>query len=291
MKANLTCINCMLKKAERNYKTYDQSEEGLLAFMKESYGIIAASKETDTAPYIYEQINQILERKFEMGDPYYEGKRHYNQFLLRKEFEIHQRINESQDRLLSALQFAMVGNLIDFGAMDEVDEEKLEDLIQRSHEQKLDEKTVDDFRAELEAGHRLVYLTDNAGEIVFDKVLIQTIRRLYPNVDIQVIVRGGVALNDALMEDAEEVGLTDLVPVMGNGTQIPGTQLDRISTAASQAIDKADFILSKGQGNFESLSETGLNIYYLFLCKCDMFVDRFQAKKFQGMFLREGSCI
>lgn len=287
MKANLTCINCMLTKAERNYKTYDKSEEGLLAFMKQTYGIIAASKETDTAPYIYEQINQILESKFKMGDPYYEGKRHYNQFLLRKEFEILQRINESQDQLLSALQFAMVGNLIDFGAMDEVDEEKLEDLIQRSHEQKLDEKTVEDFRSELEAGHRLVYLTDNAGEIVFDKVLIQTIRRLYPDVDIRVIVRGGAALNDALLEDAEEVGLTKLVPVMGNGTQIPGTQLDRISTEASQAIGAADFILSKGQGNFESLSETGLNIYFLFLCKCDLFVDRFHAKKFQGMFVKE----
>jgi len=287
MKANLTCINCILQKAEQNFKSYDRDEDGLLQFMKETYGVIAGSKLTDTAPYIYTQINQILEDKFEIGDPYYEGKRHYNQYLLKKEYEIHQRILESQDQLLSALQFAMVGNLIDFGAMDSVDEEKLEELIQRSEEQNLDEKTVESFRRELEDGHRLVYLTDNAGEIVFDKVLIQTLRRLYPAVDIQVIVRGGVALNDALMEDAQEIGLTDLVPVMGNGTRIPGTQMDQISPEAREAIDAADFILSKGQGNFETLSETGLNVYFLFLCKCDLFVERFQTEKFQGMFVKE----
>ncbi len=287
MKANLTCINCILQKAEQNFKSYDCDEDGLLQFMKETYGVIAESKLTDTAPYIYTQINQILEDKFEIGDPYYEGKRHYNQYLLKKEYEIHQRILESQDQLLSALQFAMVGNLIDFGAMDSVDEEKLEELIHRSEEQKLDEETVESFRRELEDGHRLVYLTDNAGEIVFDKVLIQTLRRLYPAVDIQVIVRGGVALNDALMEDAEEIGLTDLVPVMGNGTRIPGTQLDQISPEAREAIDAADFVLSKGQGNFETLSETGLNVYFLFLCKCDLFVERFQTEKFQGMFVKE----
>lgn len=287
MKANLTCINCILQKAEQNFKSYDRDEDGLLQFMKETYGVIAESKLTDTAPYIYTQINQILEEKFEIGDPYYEGKRHYNQYLLKKEYEIHQRILESQDQLLSALQFAMVGNLIDFGAMDSVDEEKLEDLILRSEEQKLDEETVESFRRELEDGHRLVYLTDNAGEIVFDKVLIQTLRRLYPAVDIQVIVRGGVALNDALMEDAQEIGLTDLVPVMGNGTRIPGTQLDQISPEAREAIDAADFVLSKGQGNFETLSETGLNVYFLFLCKCDLFVERFQTEKFQGMFVKE----
>lgn len=287
MKANLTCINCMLGKAEQNYLNYDQSEEGLLHFMKEVYGEISVSHELDTAPLLYSRINAILEKKFDVGDPFYTQKRHYNQVLMLKEMEIVKRIQEADDQLMSALQFAMIGNLIDFGAMDTVDEEKLESLIEQASDQNLDEQTVKDFRQELELGHKLVYLTDNAGEIVFDKVLIQTIQRLYPEVSIQVIVRGGVALNDALMEDAEEVGLTKIVPVMGNGTKIPGTQLGVISQEAQDAIDSAGFILSKGQGNFESLSETGRNIYFLFLCKCQLFVDRFQMKQFQGVFIKE----
>lgn len=289
MRANLTCINCMLEKAERNYLTYDQEEEGVLLFMKEVYGEIASAHIQDTAPLIYSKINAILEKKFDVGDPFYMQKRHYNQYLLQKEMEIEKRIQEADDQLMSALQFAMIGNLIDFGAMDEVDEEKLENLIDQASDQNLDDQTMNDFRQELEMGHKLVYLTDNAGEIVFDKILIQTIQRLYPDVDIQVIVRGGVALNDALMEDAEEVGLTKIVPVMGNGTKIPGTQLGVISEEAQEAIDSADFILSKGQGNFESLSETGLNIYFLFLCKCQLFVDRFQMEQFEGVFIKERS--
>ncbi|BES65527.1 ARMT1-like domain-containing protein [Gottschalkiaceae bacterium SANA] len=287
MKANLTCINCMLGKAEQNYLNYDQSEDGLLHFMKEVYGEISVAHESDTAPLLYSKINAILENKFDIGDPFYRQKRHYNQFLMLKEMEIVKRIQESDDQLMSALQFAMIGNLIDFGAMDTVDEEKLESLIERAGDQNLDAQTVKDFRQELELGHKLVYLTDNAGEIVFDKILIQTIQQLYPEVNIQVIVRGDVALNDALMEDAEEVGLTKIVPVMGNGTKIPGTQLGVISQEAQEAIDSADFILSKGQGNFESLSETGRNIYFLFLCKCQLFIDRFQTKQFQGIFIKE----
>ncbi len=287
MRANLTCINCMLEKAERNYLTYDQEEEGMLLFMKEVYGEIANAHIQDTAPLIYSKINAILEKKFDVGDPFYTQKRHYNQFLMRKEMEIYKRIQTADDQLKSALQFAMIGNLIDFGAMDEVDEEKLESMIEQADEQILDAKTLKYFRRELELNHKLVYLTDNAGEIVFDKILIQTIQRLYPKVEIQVIVRGGVALNDALMEDAEEVGLTKIVPVMGNGTKIPGTQLGVINQEAQESIDSADFILSKGQGNFESLSETGKNIYFLFLCKCQLFVDRFQMERFQGIFIRE----
>ena len=287
MKANLTCINCMLGKAEQNYLNYDQSEDGLLHFMKEIYGEISESHELDTAPLLYSKINAILENKFDIGDPFYTQKRHYNQFLMLKEMEIVKRIQESEDQLMSALQFAMIGNLIDFGAMDTVDEGKLNKLIERAGDQNLDSHTVKDFRQELELGHKLVYLTDNAGEIVFDKILIQTIQQLYPEVNIQVIVRGGVALNDALMEDAVEVGLTKIVPVMGNGTKIPGTQLGVISQEAQDAIDSADFILSKGQGNFESLSETGRNIYFLFLCKCQLFIDRFQTKQFQGIFVKE----
>lgn len=289
MKANLTCINCILTKAERNYRSLDSNEDQLLGFMKKVYSVIADSEETDTAPYIYAKINAILEERFNLGDPFYAGKRHYNQYLLKRELEIYKKIRESDDQLQSALQFAMVGNLIDFGAMEEVDEKKLDELIGQAEAQRLDERTMADFREELEAGHHLVYLTDNAGEIVFDKVLIQTIQRLYPDVKIQVIVRGGVALNDALMEDAQEVGLTEIVPVMGNGTKIPGTQLSQISQEASDAIESADLILSKGQGNFESLSETGKNIYYLFLCKCQLFVDRFQMQQFEGVFIKERS--
>ena len=109
----------------------------------------------------------------------------------------------------------------------------------------------------------------------------------YPDLHITVILRGGPALNDATMEDAEEIGLTEIVDCMGNGAAITGTDLSVVSKSAEKLLRKADVILSKGQGNFEGLYGEKLNPYFLFLCKCELFVRRFGLKKFSSVFARE----
>ena len=136
----------------------------------------------------------------------------------------------------------------------------------------------------------MVYLTDNCGEIVLDKILIRQIMKEYPKVRVTVIVRGKPALNDATMEDARETGLSDITAVIGNGSGITGTWLPEISEEAREMIDAADLILSKGQGNFETLQGCGKNIYYMFLCKCRLFVERFQKKQFEGVLANELRC-
>ncbi len=133
----------------------------------------------------------------------------------------------------------------------------------------------------------VVYITDNCGEIVLDKLAISVLKKTFPNVRITALVRGLPAGNDATMEDAEFCGLTDLVPVLGNGSDVGGTWLHGISAHAQELLQSADVILSKGQGNYETLHGCGLNIYYLFLCKCDWFIHLFQAKSLQGMFINE----
>ena len=134
---------------------------------------------------------------------------------------------------------------------------------------------------------KMVYLTDNCGEIVFDKLLIRKIKEMNPELDITVIVRGGKVLNDATMEDAQMTGLSEIVEVIGNGDDVAGTILSRVSPECLEIMEQADVILAKGQGNFESLHGCGKNIYYLFLCKCDWFMRKFHAKRFQGMFVNE----
>ena len=113
------------------------------------------------------------------------------------------------------------------------------------------------------------------------------LKEKYPNLDITVIVRGYPVVNDATMEDAEEIGLTDLVRVIGNGSNVGGTWIPGITSEARDLLYDADLIIAKGQGNFETLNDCGLNIYYLFLCKCDLFQRRFHAENLQGMFLNE----
>ena len=93
--------------------------------------------------------------------------------------------------------------------------------------------------------------------------------------------------NDASIEDAEHVGMSDVADVIGNGTRIAGTSLNKISREAREILEKADVIIAKGQGNYETMSGCGLNVYYMFLCKCDYFVERFQGEYLEHMFIKE----
>lgn len=166
--------------------------------------------------------------------------------------------------------------------------------IKRIHNQKMLDiesqiwQQISSAEYPLERASKLVYVTDNCGEIVLDKQLIRFLKEQFPNLEITALVRGKQVLNDATIEDAQQIGLTELVPVMENGTGIAGASMRAINEESRKALENADVILAKGQGNFESLYGCGLNVYYLFLCKCDWFVRRFGLTKNAGVFMREG---
>ena len=179
-----------------------------------------------------------------------------------------------------------MGNFIDFAALQgEVSFEKLDEMLKMLHTIQVDREVFEDLRADLGRGKSLLYLTDNAGEIVFDRVFLEVIRDRFPNLAITVCVRGGPAQNDATRADAEAVGMP--FPVIDNGTCISGTVLELASDALKEAIGKADVVISKGQANVETLYGCGKNIYYIFLIKCQRFVEYFQKEKLTPMLLRE----
>jgi uncharacterized protein with ATP-grasp and redox domains len=135
---------------------------------------------------------------------------------------------------------------------------------------------------------RLVLFTDNCGEIVTDKVLLRTLRRLNPALWVTVIVRGVPVVNDATVEDAAQVGMDEVAQrVIGNGCDLPGAVLARISPEALAEVDAADLIISKGQANYEGLAGCGRNIFYIFMCKCELFTNRFKVPRFSGVLTRE----
>lgn len=287
MKANLDCTYCILKKADERYEKFETDPVKKQSFMKRVLGLLGASSEDATAPYLSKCVNDLLKGEFGSEDDYSDLKSRYNRMMLNVESRMDETIDTSADPLLSAIKLAMVGNFIDFAAMDTVSPEKLNELIRTSGNQKVGQAEYDRFRKELRTASRIVYLLDNAGEIVCDKLFIKTIRRLYPHLQIIAVVRGQPVFNDVTMRDAEEIGLSDIVDVIDNGTDIPGTDPERIGAAARNALENADVILSKGQGNFETLYGCGKNIYYMFLCKCDLFVRRFALPRFSGVFTNE----
>lgn len=257
--------------------------------MREVFQIIGAAGPEDTAPVLIAKINVLHEKYFGHAYSFEQLKKEYNQMMLEAEERIRSRIIQAEDPVYHAILYARVGNYIDFGAMGSVSDEKLRELIAKAEEETLDPVEYSRFTEQMKTAENLVYLTDNCGEIVLDKLLIEQLMKKYPQIHITVIVRGEPVINDATIEDAEMTGLADLVPVMGNGTKIAGTSLKDISDEARDLIRHADVILSKGQGNFETLNNSGLNIYYMFLCKCSWFVNRFGLEQYKGVFVNDRS--
>jgi hypothetical protein len=287
MDISTECILCAVRKIDHLYDELIGKKTGKLDFMKEIYRIAAETKAQDTAPLLSARMLRLFLCEAGIEDPYREQKEKYNRILLKKEPSIEEGIRNAVDPLAVALKYAMVGNLIDFGAMDDISDSDLDVLLERAPKLELDEAMVEEFFKQLMTAEKLVYIGDNAGEIVLDKIFVKILREYYPNLDIVFLVRGKPVFNDATLEDAEQVGLSRLLSVLGNGTDIPGTQLNHISLEALQEINRADLILAKGQGNFETLSGCGHNVFYLFLCKCALFTKRFKMKQFEGVFTHE----
>ena len=220
------------------------------------------------------------------GDRFEEEKRFSNRFVLERLDEIRARVEAAEDPVYAGLQFAVLGNYIDFSALyGEVSFEKLDAMLEKAPAMELDRKTYEKLCTDLEAGKNLLYLTDNAGEIGLDRICAEQIAKRYPDVQITFCVRGGITLNDATRADAEAVGIP--FPVIDNGNNIAGTVLEELSAEAKQAMDTADVIISKGQANAETLLDSGYNIYYAFLVKCVRFEERFQKAKLTPMLVRE----
>ncbi len=283
---NSACISCIYNKFMGSVPE-DTDEVTRLSYARGILRIIADSSDLTSAPEIVAECTRYKNETFGEKDDFSELKDHFNRLMLALEPEISDRIALSDDPLRSALFYALLGNYIDFGAMDKVDEDKLRKLIDEAESVCIDRSELELLRADLSRAKSLVYLLDNCGEIVFDKLFIKEIMRNYPEIKTTVLVRGENVLNDATMHDAMQVGLCELAAVYGNGTGIAGTCIELLPKDIQIKVLCADVIISKGQGNFETLYGSRKNIYYLFMCKCKMFADRFRVPKLSQMLIND----
>ena len=287
MKLNPCCMNCQLRKQEAKIRHFDD-EDRKKQYMEAIRRRFDNPKEGDCVPSISTELKKFYCSFWGVPmEDFSQINREYDQLMLDLEEELRSTIRYSADPLKTALIYARTGNYIDFAALPEVSQETALALIKSENKDTLDEQEYKNFCQDMKKAANVVYITDNCGEIVLDKLAISVLKKTFPNVRITALVRGLPAGNDATMEDAEFCGLTDLVPVLGNGSDVGGTWLHGISAHAQELLQSADVIFSKGQGNYETLHGCGLNIYYLFLCKSDWFIHLFQAKSLQGMFINE----
>ena len=286
MKINSFCLTCLIQMQESQVRKFDD-EEKKMKYMREILAFLSSCNPDLSAPALVKPLSRIYEKYWGIRDGMAEVKKEFNDFLLSMEKDIEEQIRKHADPLEAALCFARTGNYIDYAAVKDISKEKLLELFEEQGKEGLDRKEYERLLGDLKKAQKLVYLTDNCGEVVLDKIALKILREYYPALEMTAVVRGAPVVNDTDIEAAHATGLDTVVRVIDNGSDIAGTDLDDISDEAREEIESSDIIISKGQGNFETIHGCGLNIYYLFLCKCDWFMRRFRAERYQGMLVNE----
>ncbi|QWR76461.1 DUF89 family protein [Candidatus Magnetomonas plexicatena] len=214
-----------------------------------------------TTTFIYRKIMAMTGE-----DPFRTLKKQYNQIALSLYPKYRERVILSSNPLLTASRLAIAGNIIDFGIYDHgVD---IEGTVERALQEQIEVDHFQCFYKELQKHEEILYLLDNAGEIVFDLMLIEVLTCMGKTVT--AVVKGSPVINDVTMTDAIDVGLTDLCRVIDNGTDAVGTVLEFCSDTFTEEFNRHNLVISKGQGNFETLIDTDKNNFFLFQAKCDV---------------------
>ena len=269
MRTYLDCIPCFVRQTLDSIKMVTPDETIHESIIRQVLAAMATMDMSKSPPRISQKIHSLIRGLTNIPDPYAKIKQQSNAFALEILPGLRRTVAESDDPLQTALRLAIAGNIIDFGVHSvkpELDEKLIHDSISTALEAPLNMDAFRDFRDQVLASPRILYLADNAGEIAFDRLLIEQL----PIQRVTVAVKGAPIINDATIEDAHAVGLTEIVSVIPNGSDAPGTILEDCSAEFREAFDTSDLIIAKGQGNFETLSNVPRNIFYLLRAKCEV---------------------
>lgn len=260
---NLACVSCaigsVVQLAQKGIIPVEKQEptmRSLLRYMAEvDYRL--------SPPELGRGMHRIIRQEMGDPDPYKEIKKFYNSEMLKHYAEFKKLVETSDNPFETALRLAIAGNIIDFGPNHEFE---VMPTIQRVLSSEFAINDSEKLKHDLQQANSVLYLADNAGEIVLDRLFLETIQ--HPNV--LFAVRGKPIINDVTQEDAQEVGIDQLATVISNGDDAPGTLLPTTSAEFQKRFDEVDLIISKGQGNFEGLTGTTRPIYFLLMIKCEL---------------------
>jgi uncharacterized protein with ATP-grasp and redox domains len=273
MRLFLECYPCILRQALAAARLAGLSEDRAKDVMDTAMRLLADGGADSTPQRIvvalFESIRQTYFGDSPTFDPYAEIKRESNMLALKHLRRLQDMVSTSPSPLETAVKVAAAGNIIDFGAREygTVDLEHEIDVIDALRFDIYDYRDLADM---LSSAGSLLYIGDNAGEVVFDKVLIDRIKQQCPQTNVIFAVRDKPIINDATAVDAHVVGIDEVATVMSTGSACPGTSLDDASEEFGRVFDSADVVIAKGQGNFEGLSDVeSPKLFALLRVKCE----------------------
>jgi len=271
MLAGMDCVPCSLKQALRIGReagaSEAQVEQILRLAMHRMNAIDWKTAPSEISTVAVRAVNDVLGVK----DPYSDQKKHYNQLALSIEPELQEMVDRSDDPLHTALLLAVAGNIIDLGILTEID---VEGTIRSVLSKGFAHNDYGIFTDLLDKAGTVLYIGDNAGEIVFDKLVL----RLLGDKQVTFVVKAGPVINDACMEDAEATGIPDLANVITTGSDRLGAPPAFCGEEFNTALKSADIVVAKGQANFESIPPQS-NLFYLLTAKCGAIADALGVKE------------
>ncbi len=263
MKMPLDCLPCMLRQVLEAAGMATEDLSVREAIMEEAAALLPGFRQYSCAPEMCEAMQAVVRRHTGVDDPYAEVKTRDIETALRFEPALLRHAGEGKQHLERILKISATGNVMDsavYGGQD------MESRLLSELALPFAEGDFAMFEERLEAARTILILGDNAGEVVFDKPLA---RLLSARREVYYAVRGGPALNDATVEDAVRTGIGAYATVVSTGCVMPGTLYTSCSPAFQRLFDRADLVISKGQGNYEALSDAPRGIFFLLKAKCD----------------------
>ena len=267
------CFFCFARAFERLIEKGNLQPKEKKQFANDMFGLFNDVKYDFSIPMVSRELHVLLKQYSNNPDPYKEEKKQSNDLVLGMYPELKDILFQSDNYFNTALRLAIAGNIIDFGISNTFDLHSTIDKVLNS------DFAIDDsiqLKQALSEAKTVLYLGDNCGEIVFDKLFIETI--MHPN--LIYAVREVPIINDATLEDAKYVGMDLVADVISNGYDAPSTLLEHCSTEFLEVFNRADVIISKGQGNLEGLlGKTQKEVYFLLMVKCEVIADVLGVKK------------
>jgi len=274
MRLHLECIPCYLRQALEAVQMATDDKKLQEKILRKC--LVAASKfdTGDSGFVLHSKIQKIIKRILPDGDPYREVKEEYNRMALGMVNKLEEIIKNSKNPFEVSLRISLAGNIIDFGPKVDLNKNILQEAIKKSLSQDMDTEKIKLLKEEIDKAKRILFIGDNAGEIVFDKIFIENL----PGEKITYAVRGGPALNDATMEDVKMIGMMDSVKVITTGLDMPAAVLSFCSGEFLKEYRISDLVIAKGQGNYEVLCDEKKKIFFLLKIKCPVVAENFNGR-------------
>ncbi len=263
MKTFFDCIACFVRQSLDSVRMTTPDEAVHERLLREVLRSLTEMDLRQSPPAMAQHIHRIIREMTGQADPYRDAKERFNRLAMEIYPELEAHVGRSANPLETAVRLAIAGNVIDMGVNHHLSDEHVHEGIDHALNAPF-EADMTSFGEAVSSADDILYLADNAGEIVFDQLLIKQLLAE----KVTVAVKGSPIINDATMEDAEATGLTELVKVIDNGSDAPGTILEDCSDAFRRRFDEADMVIAKGQGNYETLSEATRDIFFILKAKC-----------------------